>query len=164
MDVEFVNTRFDPGSTRFHAIAKEMAAAVGYTATLSVEPGLAQMLRLRVAQLNPCSYCLILHNEAAHDAGIPPIKIAHLPSWRESTLFSEEECAALAYAEALTTFNQADFPARHDQLAKFFDQRAIGEIAAVVINMNVWTRLKLAQGAVPVAATEEPGKATGLSL
>ena len=29
-------------------------------------------------------------------------------------------------------------------------EKAIAEIAAIVINMNLWTRLKLAQGAVPV--------------
>ena len=31
---------------------------------------------------------------------------------------------------------------------------AIAEIAAIVINMNLWTRLKLAQGAVPVEDAE----------
>jgi len=36
-EVHFVNTRFDPDVIGFHAIAKEMAAAVGYTATLSVD-------------------------------------------------------------------------------------------------------------------------------
>lgn len=157
-DVQFVNRRFDPDVIGFHAIAQEMAAAVGYTAALSVDRALTQLLRLRVAQLNPCSYCLILHTDAARDAGLAPAKIAHLPSWRESTMFSEEEAAALAYAEALTVFDQAVFPARHEALSRFFDETAVAEIAAVVINMNVWTRLKLAQGAVPVAAASEPSE------
>jgi AhpD family alkylhydroperoxidase len=139
----------------FHSIAQDLAAAVGYTATLSVDRALAQLLRLRVAQLNPCSYCLILHTDAARDAGLAPAKIAHLPSWRESTMFSEQESAALGYTEALTLFDQAAFPARHDDLARFFDEIAVAEIAAVVINMNLWTRLKLAQGAVPIAAASE---------
>ncbi|MFC5206783.1 carboxymuconolactone decarboxylase family protein [Pseudonocardia sulfidoxydans] len=142
--------------TGFHAIAKDMAAAVGYTAELSVERGLAQLLRLRVAQLNPCSYCLILHTDAARDAGLSAAKIAHLPSWRESTMFSDAEAAALAYTEALTVFDQAAFPAHHDALTRFFDETAIAEIAAVVINMNLWTRLKLAQGAVPVTDGPAP--------
>lgn len=154
-EVHFVNRRFDPDVIGFHAIAQEMAAAVGYTAALTVDRALAQLLRLRVAQLNPCSYCLILHTDAARDAGLMAAKIAHLPSWRESTMFSAEESAALAYAEALTVFDQAAFPTRHEELSRFFDETAIAEIAAVVINMNVWTRLKLAQGAVPVATPPE---------
>lgn len=155
-EVHFVNTRFDPDVIGFHAIAQEMAAAVGYTATLSVDSGLAQLLRLRVAQLNPCSYCLILHTAAAQDADLNPAKVAHLASWRESTMFAEDEVAALAYAEALTNFDQNAFAEHHERLARFFDEKAIAEIAAVVINMNVWTRLKLAQGAVPVLNNVAP--------
>lgn len=155
-EVHFVNTRFDPDAIGFHAIAQEMAAAVGYTATLSVDAGLAQLLRLRVAQLNPCSYCLILHTTAARDAGLHPAKIAHLASWRESAMFAEDEGAALAYTEALTEFDFSAFAEQHERLARFFDEKSIAEIAAVVINMNVWTRLKLAQGAVPVLEEVTP--------
>ena len=127
-----------------------MAAAVGYTAELSLDAQLLQLLRLRVAQMNPCSFCLITHTKAAQDRGIGLEKVAHLASWRESTMFSDAERCALAYAEALTAYDLAAFPSRHAALTGHFDQTAIAEIAAVVINMNVWTRLKLAQGAVPV--------------
>lgn len=149
-DVSFQNTRFDPDVIEFHAIAQQMARSVGYTATLSIDRRLAELLRLRVAQLDPCSYCLILHTDAARDVRIHPAKVAHLSSWRESTMFTAEERAALAYAEALTTFDHTVFAERHEGLREFFDEKAIAEIAAVIINMNVWTRLKLAQGAVPV--------------
>lgn len=150
MTVDFENTRFDPDLIEFHAIAKKMAASVGYTAELSVDGQLAQLLRLRVAQLTPCSYCLILHTKAAHDQKIAPEKVAHLASWRESTMFSDAERCALAYCEALTNYDLAGFPACHEKMVTHFDAVAIAEIAAIVINMNLWTRLKLAQGQVPV--------------
>jgi AhpD family alkylhydroperoxidase len=47
------------------------ADAFGYTADLRIDRNLAQLLRLRVSQLNKCSYCLNLHYEAAREAGIP---------------------------------------------------------------------------------------------
>ncbi len=150
MTVTFENTRFDPDLTPFHGLAQQMAAAVGYTAELSLDAELAQLLRLRVAQMNPCSYCLILHTKTAQERRIGLEKIAHLASWRESTMFSEAERSALAYAEALTAYDLPAFAARHEALTGHFDQTAIAEIAAIVINMNLWTRLKLAQGAVPV--------------
>ena len=106
-----------------------------------------------MAQLNPCSYCLILHTKAAHDQDISPALVSGLPSWRESTLYTDAERAALEYCEVLTLFEVSQFPAAHEALNANFDERQIAEIAAIVINMNVWTRLKLAQGAVPVAAT-----------
>ena len=40
----FENTRFDPDLIEFHGIAKQMAASVGYTADLSVDGRLAQLL------------------------------------------------------------------------------------------------------------------------
>ena len=98
-DLEITNTRIDPDLSGLHSIAQQMAKSVGYTADLSVDRQLPQLLRLRVAQLNPCSYCLILHTQAAHDQGVNPVKIAHLPSWRASTMFSEAEQGALAYCE-----------------------------------------------------------------
>jgi len=53
MKIVFNNTRFDPDLIEFHSIAKKMAKSVGYTAGLTVETQLAQLLRLRVAQINP---------------------------------------------------------------------------------------------------------------
>jgi AhpD family alkylhydroperoxidase len=149
-EIRFENTRFDPDLIEFHDIAKQMAKSVGYTADLSVDAQLAQLLRLRVSQINACSYCLILHTRAAKDQGISEEKIAHLASWRESTLFGAAEQAALAYCEALTDYDLAGFPAMHAEVAKHFDEKVIAEIAAIIINMNLWTRLKLAQGATPV--------------
>lgn len=152
MAVGYENTRFNPDLIEFHSIAQALAKSVGYTAELTVDAQLAQLLRLRVAQLNPCSYCLILHTKAAHDRGIAADKVAHLPSWRESSMYSDAERCALAYCEALTVYSLPDFPARHAALTTHFDERAIAEIAAIVINMNLWTRLKLAQGQIPVEA------------
>jgi AhpD family alkylhydroperoxidase len=148
--VEFINTRFDPDLVEFHGIAKQMAKSVGYTADLQIDGHLAQLLRLRVAQINACSYCLILHTQAALDQGIPAAKVAHLASWLESTMFTPAEMVALAYCEGLTVYQLNGFSELHDGLTNHFDAKQIAEIAALVINMNLWTRLKLAQGATPV--------------
>lgn len=149
-DVEFKNTRFDPDLTPFHELAKAMAQAFGYTAELELDANLAQLLRLRVAQNNKCSYCLILHTNAARERGIATAKIDGLGSWWESELYTPPERAALAYCDALNAGDRPGFQAVHDAAAKHFSERAIAEIAAIVINMNLWTRLKLAQGATPV--------------
>jgi AhpD family alkylhydroperoxidase len=153
-DVHIHSTRLDPTANQpLMDIAKAGAAAFGYTAQLTLDRGLAQLVRLRVAQINNCTYCLNLHYGAARDVGVPQVKIDCLTAWWETRLFSDAEQAALAYAEALTrasdtTVSRA-FQKYHDQLAVHFDHGAMLELVAVVINMNLWTRLKLAEGAMP---------------
>jgi AhpD family alkylhydroperoxidase len=153
-DVEITNHRADATQNEsLIGLARMGADAFGYTAELHIDRGLAQLLRLRVSQLNSCSYCLNLHTEAARDAGIPRAKIDTLTAWWETDLYSEAEQAALRYAEALTRAADTDagqaFQRFHDGLAKHFDAEKILEIIGVVVNMNVWTRLKLAEGAKP---------------
>jgi AhpD family alkylhydroperoxidase len=153
-DVQIHTTRLDPRANGpLMAIARAGAAAFGYTAELTLDGRLAQLLRLRVAQINNCTYCLDVHYGAARDIGVPQAKIDFLTAWWETGLFSAAEQAALEYAEALTRVSDTTvaraFQQYHDKLAAHFDEAAMLEIVAVVVNMNIWTRLKLAEGAMP---------------
>jgi AhpD family alkylhydroperoxidase len=153
-EVEITNHRADATQNEsLIGMARMGADAFGYTAELRIDRGLAELLRLRVSQLNNCSYCLNLHYEVARDVGIPRAKIDTLTAWWEADLHSEAEQAALRYTEALTRASDTDagqaFQRFHDGLAKHFDAEKILEIIGVVVNMNVWTRLKLAEGARP---------------
>lgn len=139
-------------------LARHGADTFGYKANLRIERRLAQLLRLRVSQINNCAYCLNLHDEAARDAGIPQPVIATLTAWWETQFHDDAARAALAYTEAMTRIADAtvadDFGARHDALAEHFSQEEILELIGIVINMNVWTRLKLAEGAMPGLAEQ----------
>ena len=72
-------------------------------------------------------------------------------------MFSPRDRGARSYCEALTILDQGKFAAAHDELRTHFTERDVAEMAAVIINMNLWTRLKLAQGAVPVDSTTPRG-------
>ena len=154
-DVQVTNHRLDASENpALMAVARTGADAFGHKAELRIDRELAQLLRLRIAQLNNCTYCLDLHYRAARDAGIAPAKIDTLTAWWETELHSAAEQAALRYAEALTRVADTDrddqFQRFHEALAEHFDAAEMLEIVGVVINMNVWTRMKLAEGAMPV--------------
>ncbi|WP_017445089.1 carboxymuconolactone decarboxylase family protein [Gayadomonas joobiniege] len=146
---QFINKRFDPSDTPFNHIAMQLAKAYGYTADLKLDKQLAQLIRLRVSHYNQCAYCQILHSKAAIEAGINEVKIHHINAYQNSQLFSRAEQAALFYSDILSDGRHADFQKIHEQALNFFEQDEIFEIAAIVINMNLWTRLKLAQGQEP---------------
>jgi AhpD family alkylhydroperoxidase len=77
-DVQVANRRLDAsGNEALIGVARMGADAFGYTAELRIDRGLAQLLPLRVSQLNNCTYCLNLHHEAAREAGIPPGQARH---------------------------------------------------------------------------------------
>ena len=102
-EVQIHNTRLDSRANQaLAAVADASAAAFGYTAELTLDGQLAQLLRLRVAQINNCTYCLTVHHRAARDIGVPQAKVELLAAWWETQLFSDPERAALEYAEALT--------------------------------------------------------------
>lgn len=160
-DVTVINHRADSSANEdLTKLARHGADTFGYKANLRIDRKLAQLLRLRVSQINNCTYCLNLHHEAARDAGIPRPVIDTLTAWWETELFSEAEQAALRYAEALTraadTDRDAAFQRFHDALAENFSVEEMLEIVGVVVNMNIWTRIKLAEGAMPGPARALP--------
>ena len=153
-EVTVTNRRADSSANQdLTQLARHGADAFGYKANLRIDRKLAQLLRLRVSQINNCTYCLNLHYEAARDAGIPRPVIDTLTAWWETELHSEAERAALRYTEALTraadTDRDAAFQRFHDALVEHFGPEEMLEIVGVVVNMNVWTRIKLAEGAMP---------------
>ena len=153
-DVTITNRRADSSANAdLTQLARHGADAFGYQASLRIDRKLAQLLRLRVSQINNCTYCLNLHYEAARDAGIPRPVIDTLTAWWETDFHDAAARAAIGYTEALTRVADATvaeaFGARHDALAEHFSDEEILEIIGIVINMNVWTRLKLAEGASP---------------
>jgi hypothetical protein len=61
------------------------------------------------------------------------------------------EVAGFAFFGALLVDAGITYERPHAALAEHFSQKQVAEIAASVINMGLRTRLKLAQGAIPVA-------------
>src|SRR5918998_1097914 len=139
-DVEVANRRLDASENHeLMAMARMGADAFGYTADLRIDRGLAQLLRLRVSQLNNCTYCLNRHYEAARAVGLSRARIDTLTAWWETDLHSAADQAAIRYAEALTRVADTDaddaFQHHHEMLSLHFSEAEILEIVGVVVNM-----------------------------
>jgi AhpD family alkylhydroperoxidase len=78
---------------------KEVSAAV---AQAGLDPLLAELVRIRVSQLNGCAFCLGMHTRDALAAGETTDRLAVLAAWWESQYFTAQEQAALALAERVT--------------------------------------------------------------
>jgi AhpD family alkylhydroperoxidase len=98
-------------------------AALG-AATPSIPKKLKALIELRVSQINRCAYCLWLHAREARAAGEKQERLDCLAAFEESGLFDEKECAALAWAEAVTRISETNAPQHlFDELRKHFSDR-----------------------------------------
>ncbi|WP_043628487.1 carboxymuconolactone decarboxylase family protein [Nonomuraea candida] len=58
-----------------------------------------ELVLLRVSQINGCAVCVDMHTKDAAHAGESPTRLNLVAAWREATVFTEAERAALELAE-----------------------------------------------------------------
>ncbi|MDA0991921.1 MAG: carboxymuconolactone decarboxylase family protein [Verrucomicrobia bacterium] len=102
---------------------------------------LREIIIIRIGYLNKVDYVLNQHVPALAEAeGLSVAECDALADWRGGGLFSPEECAALAFADAMTrdvTVPDDVF----DALRPFFDERRIVELAILIGTYNMQTRV-----------------------
>src|SRR3954453_16228276 len=67
-----------------------------------------ELVSLRASQINGCGWCVDMHTKEAAAAGETPVRLNLVAAWRESTVFTEAERAALAFAEEGTRLADAN--------------------------------------------------------
>lgn len=125
--------------------ASAYSAAVGkYAQSSGLSDQEAELIKVRVSQMNACSFCLDLHGREARSSGITPQKLDVLPSWRETALYTEREKAVLAVAEAATRM-----PLSEESKADLAGARAVLGDAAfasaewVALTINTFNRISI---------------------
>jgi AhpD family alkylhydroperoxidase len=104
-----------------------------------------EILRVRISQLNGCAYCLDLHVGEALEAGETVQRLAVLPAWRETALFTEKERAALALAETITELPGHESQAHHEAYAReHLSEEEFSAVSWLAIAMNAFNRVSIA--------------------
>ena len=68
---------------------------------------LTHLVFLRVSQINGCAHCIDIHTRDLLAEGMSVEKVVLVPVWHEAAyLFSEQERAALAWAEEVTRVSE----------------------------------------------------------
>ena len=111
-----------------------------------LEPALQQLVLMRVSQINGCAFCLDMHSKDARAAGETEQRLYLLPAWRETTLYSEREQVALAWAEELTELDSRDAvpDALYERAKRVFDEDALVDLTLLVVAINGWNRINVA--------------------
>ncbi|MGW4067539.1 carboxymuconolactone decarboxylase family protein [Nocardia grenadensis] len=137
---------------RFDLNSNELAAKIGRrfanTSLAIMQSGLPkatlELVELRVSQINGCGYCVDAHAKELAAAGEPAVRIDLVAAWRESTVFTAAEQAALALAEEGTRIADAQ-PGVSDEtwtrVREHYDDDQIAALVYLVAMINAANRL-----------------------
>lgn len=107
-----------------------------------LEHSLLKLVKMRASQINGCGYCLHMHSREARGAGETEERLYLLSAWRESSLYTDRERAALAWTDALTLLAQTGAPdADYDGLKPHFSDEEIVKLTLAIGAINVWNRI-----------------------
>ncbi|WP_030569155.1 carboxymuconolactone decarboxylase family protein [Streptomyces aureocirculatus] len=102
-----MDNRLDFFSNPVSGSAVKHLAAAGRTAVESTVPAATlELAALRISQINGCGYCVDMHTKNAAHAGESQQRLNLVAVWREATVFTDAERAALELAEQGTAFNR----------------------------------------------------------
>lgn len=125
--------------------AQAMFALEKTVSSLEIDKKLKQLIKIRVSQVNGCVFCVDMHVKEAKIYGERELRLLHLPVWRESSLFSETEKAALEWAELLTDLGPEGISDEaYDKVLTFFSEKQLSDMTFVILSINAWNRLGVA--------------------
>ncbi|WP_371593438.1 carboxymuconolactone decarboxylase family protein [Streptomyces virginiae] len=105
-----------------------------------------ELVSLRVSQINGCAVCIDMHTKEATAAGETPVRLHLVAAWREATVFTEAERAALELAEEGTrTADGAGGVADEvwARAAKHYDEEELNALVLLIAFMNMANRINV---------------------
>ena len=116
----------------------------------SIDQSIIDLVSIRASQINGCTFCIDMHVKEAKIHGERELRLYHLASWRESTLFIPRERAALAWTEVLTKLPDGGVPDDvYDRVRTQLSEKELSDLTFIVMQANAWNRLNVAFKTVP---------------
>ncbi|WIX98878.1 carboxymuconolactone decarboxylase family protein [Amycolatopsis mongoliensis] len=140
-----METRFDLMNNEIGARFGKRFANLGQVMERSSLPKPTQeLVSLRASQINGCGWCIDMHTKEAAAAGETAVRLNLVAAWRESTVFTEAERAALALAEEGTRLADAHDGVSDETWARVrehYDDDQVAALVALVALINAANRL-----------------------
>ena len=106
----------------------------------------AELVKLRASQINGCGFCTDMHTKDAAAAGETAQRLHLVAAWREATVFTEAERAALELTEEGTRIADAAGGVSDDvwdRARKHFDDEQLGALIATIALINTYNRFNV---------------------
>ncbi|HEY1653170.1 MAG TPA: carboxymuconolactone decarboxylase family protein [Acidimicrobiales bacterium] len=126
-------------------LIKYINSAAGLVTESSVPKATQELVKIRASQINGCGYCLDMHTKDAALAGESQQRLNLVAAWREATVFTEAERAALELAEQGTRLADSTGVSDEvwDRAAQHYDEEQLGALVALIGIINFYNRLNV---------------------
>ncbi len=139
-------------------LLKKFTEVLAATQTSAIEESIRDLVNIRASQLNGCAFCLDMHVKQAKMHGERELRLYHLATWRDSTLFAPRERAALAWTEILTKLPEQGVPDDiYERVRTQLSEKEISDLSFIVMVINSWNRLNIGFKTVPGSADTKFG-------
>ncbi|MGW0762329.1 carboxymuconolactone decarboxylase family protein [Streptomyces sp. NPDC002814] len=124
-------------------VFKQITAANTVLKDSTLPVATQELVKLRASQINGCGFCTDMHFKDAVAAGETPERLNLVAAWREATVFTEAERAALELAEQGTRVADAAGGVTDEAwayAAKYYDEEELAALVCTIALINTFNR------------------------
>jgi AhpD family alkylhydroperoxidase len=104
------------------------------------------LVEIRASQINGCGFCVDMHTKDAAHAGESQQRLNLIAAWREATVFTEAERAALELTEQGTRIADAAGGVTDEawaNAAKHYDDDQLAALVSLIALINLYNRMNV---------------------
>ncbi len=125
---------------------KHIVSASKATADSTLPAATVELVRLRASQINGCGFCTDMHTKDAIAAGETATRLHLVAAWREATVFTAAERAALELAEQGTRLADAAGGVSDEaweNAAEHYDEDQLAALVSAIAVINAFNRVNV---------------------
>jgi AhpD family alkylhydroperoxidase len=126
--------------------AKYINSAGAVVSGSTLPPATQELVKIRASQINGCGYCTDMHTKDAAHAGESQQRLNLVAAWREATVFTDAERAALELAEQGTRIADAAGGVTDEawaNAAKHYDDDQLATLVSLIALINTYNRMNV---------------------
>jgi AhpD family alkylhydroperoxidase len=134
------------GNTVMTKFVKDLVSASKVVTDSALPAATQELVKLRASQINGCAFCTDMHAKDAAHAGETQLRLNLVAVWREATVFTEAERAALELTEQGTRIADAATGVTDEawaNAAKHYGDDELAALVSLIAEINAWNRLNV---------------------
>ncbi|MFF5159326.1 carboxymuconolactone decarboxylase family protein [Streptomyces sp. NPDC000348] len=127
-------------------VLKHINSAGGAVTDSGLPHATQELVKIRASQINGCGFCTDMHTKDAAAAGETPVRLHLVAAWREATVFTEAERAALELTEQGTRLADAAGGVGDEawaNAAEHYDEDQLVALVSLIAVINAYNRINV---------------------